>query len=93
MLFLRGYLSLNAVEASEPKDLPSAELSLSMVDFIQVVQLLQLLIWDFLLLRAVTSSLQELQPTRGDRGNDLNESVERYQVAAGKKQNSLSQAI
>lgn len=92
VLFLRGYLSLNAVEASEPKDLPPAELSLSMVNFIHVVQLIQLLIWDFLLLCAVTSSLQELQPTRGDRGNDLNECVDGYQVATGgKKKSSVRQ--
>lgn len=93
MLFSRGYLSLNAVEASEPKNLPPAELSLSMIDFLHVIQLLQLLIWDFLFLRAVTGSLQELQPTRGDRGYDLNERAWMDIKCARKKTKMLCRAI
>lgn len=53
------YLSLDAIEASEPEDLASAKLPLSMVDLIHVLQLLQLVVWDLLLLGAVARCFQE----------------------------------
>lgn len=53
------YLSLDAIEASEPQDLASAELALGVVDLVHVVQLLQLLVRDLLLLRAVAGRFQE----------------------------------
>lgn len=53
------YLSLDAVEASEPEDLAPAELPLGVVDLVHVLQLLQLLVWDLLLLGAVAGRLQE----------------------------------
>lgn len=88
MRFSRGYLSLNAVQASEPEDLPPAELALSMIDFFQVLQLLQLLVWDFFLLRSMTSTLKELQPARWNRGDDLNEGIDVYQVAISYRKES-----
>lgn len=54
-----GYLSLDAVQASEPEDLATAKLPFSVIDFIHVFQLLQLLVWDLLLLRAVARCFQE----------------------------------
>ncbi len=62
-LYTRGsvdcYLSLDAIEASEPKDLASAKLPLSVVDLIHVLQLFQLLIRNLLLLGAVARRFQE----------------------------------
>lgn len=57
---LPSYLSLDAVEATAPEHLAPPELHLSVVDLIFVLQLLQLLLGDLLLLRAVTRSFQEL---------------------------------
>lgn len=51
--FRVGYLSLDAIQASEPEDLATAKLPFSVIDLIHVFQLLQLLVWDLLLLRAV----------------------------------------
>lgn len=53
------YLSLDAIEASEPEDLASAKLPFSVVNLIHVLQLLQLLVWDLLFLGAVARSFQE----------------------------------
>lgn len=53
------YLSLDAIEASEPEDLASAKLPLGVVDLVHVLQLLQLLVWDLLLLGAVARRFQE----------------------------------
>lgn len=78
MTVYKGYLSLYAVEASEPEDLPPAELSLGVVYFVQVLQFLQLLVGDLFLLRSVTCRLQELQPARGDGGDDLNRRARGY---------------
>lgn len=54
------YLRLDAIEASEPQDLASAQLPLSVVDLFHVLQLLQLLVWDLLFLGAVARRFQEL---------------------------------
>lgn len=54
-----GYLSLDAVQASEPEDLAPAKLPLGVVDLVHVLQLLQLLVWDLLLLRAMARRFQE----------------------------------
>lgn len=54
-----GYLSLDAIQASEPEDLATAKLPFSVIDLIHVFQLLQLLVWDLLLLRAMARRLQE----------------------------------
>lgn len=54
-----GYLSLDAIEASEPEDLATAKLPFSMINLIHVLQLLQLLIWDLLFLGAVACRFQE----------------------------------
>lgn len=48
-----GYLSLDAIQASEPEDLATAKLPFSVIDLIHVLQLLQLLVWDLFLLRTV----------------------------------------
>lgn len=53
------YLSLDAIKASEPEDLASTKLPFGMIDLIHVLQLLQLLVWDLLLLSAVARCLQE----------------------------------
>lgn len=53
------YLSLDAIEASEPEDLSSAKLPFSVVNLIHVIQLLQLLVWDLLFLGAVSRCFQE----------------------------------
>lgn len=52
-------LSLDAIEASEPEDLSSAELPFGMVDLIHVLQLLQLIVRDLLFLGAVARCFQE----------------------------------
>lgn len=54
-----GYLSLDAIEASEPEDLASAKLPLGVVDLVHVLQLLQLLVGDLLFLGAVAGRFQE----------------------------------
>lgn len=54
------YLSLDAIEASEPEDLASAKLPLGVVNLLVVLQLVQLLVWDLLLLGAVAGRFQEL---------------------------------
>lgn len=66
-----GYLSLDAVEASEPEDLASAELPLGVVDLVHVLQLLQLLVWDLLLLGAVARRFEEFEAAGGYRGDHL----------------------
>lgn len=53
------YLSLDTIEASEPEDLTAAKLPLSVVDLLHVIQLLQLLVWDLLLLGAMACCFQE----------------------------------
>lgn len=53
------YLSLDAIEASEPEDLAATKLPLGVVDLIHVLQLLQLLIRDFLLLGTMACCFQE----------------------------------
>lgn len=64
-------LSLDAVQASEPEDLSSAELPLGVVDLLHVLHVLQLLVGDLLLLGAVACGLQELQTAGGDRRDQL----------------------
>lgn len=64
-------LSLDAVEASEPEDLSSAELPLSVVDLLHLLHVLQLLVGDLHLLGAVARGLQELQTAGGDRRDQL----------------------
>lgn len=54
-----GYLSLDAIQASEPEDLATAKLPFSMINLIHVFQLLQFLVWDLLLLRAVACRFKE----------------------------------
>lgn len=66
-----GYLSLDAVEASEPEDLASAELPLGVVDLVHVIQLLQLLVRDLLLLGAVARRFEEFEAAGGYRGDHL----------------------
>lgn len=53
------YLSLDAIEASEPEDLASAKLPLSVVNLIIVAKLVQFLVWDLLFLGAVACRFQE----------------------------------
>ena len=57
--FVDCYLSLDAIEASEPEDLAATELPLGVVNLIHVLQLLQLLIWDLLFLGAMARRFQE----------------------------------
>lgn len=57
--FVDCYLSLDAIEASEPEDLATTKLPLGMVNLIHVIQLLQLLIWDLLFLSAMARCFQE----------------------------------
>lgn len=68
---MESYLCLDAVEATAPKHMAPPQLHLSVVDLIQVLHLLQLILRDLLLLRAVTRCLQELQPASGDTGHQL----------------------
>lgn len=68
---VESYLCLDAVEATAPKHMAPPQLHLSVVDLIQVLHLLQLILRDLLLLRAVTRCLQELQPASGDTGHQL----------------------
>jgi hypothetical protein len=65
------HLGLDAVEAAAPEHLAPAELHLGVVDLVQVVHLVQLLLRDLLLLRAVASRLQELQTAGRDGGHHL----------------------
>lgn len=62
---------MDAVEASAPEHVAPPQLHLSVVDLILVLHLLQLVLRDLLLLRAVTRRLQELQPASGDTGHQL----------------------
>lgn len=57
--FVDCYLSLDAIEASEPEDLAATKLPLGVVNLIHVLQLLQLLIRDLLFLGAVARRFQE----------------------------------
>lgn len=59
-MLLGDYLSLDAIQASEPENLASAQLPLGVVDLFHVIQLLQLLVGDLLLLCAVARRFQEL---------------------------------
>lgn len=52
-------LSLDSVEASEPEDLPSPQLSLSVIDLLLV--LVRVLLVHFILLRQLTSPFEEPQ--------------------------------
>lgn len=63
------YLSLDAVQPSEPEDLTSAQLHLGVVNLIHVLDLLLLL--HLLLGAAVTNRRQELEPVCGDGGDEL----------------------
>lgn len=63
------YLSLDAVQPSEPEDLTAAQLHLSVVYLIHVLFLLLLL--HLLLGAAVTNRHQELEPVCGDGGDEL----------------------
>lgn len=63
------YLCLDAVQASEPQNLPSPQLHLGMVDLIRV--LCELLLVDFLLCYAMASLLQEREVLSWDGCNQL----------------------
>lgn len=65
----RPYLRLDAVQTSEPEDLASPQLHLSVVDLVGVLR--QLLLRDLLLRDAVTGLLQELQAVRRDGRDQL----------------------
>lgn len=69
------YLRLDAVEASTPQHVAAPQLHLSVVDGVHVLHLLQLLLRDLLLLRAVTRCLQELEPVGGDAGHQLEDTT------------------
>lgn len=64
-----AYLSLDAVQTSEPEDLASPQLHLSVVDL--VCALRQLLLVDLLLCDAMTRLLQELQVVSRDGCDQL----------------------
>lgn len=68
---LKPYLLGDPVDAAAPQHLAPLQLHLSVVDLVQVLHLLQLVLGDLLLLRAVTRRLQELQPLGGDTGHQL----------------------
>ncbi len=70
-LKVKPYLRLDAVEAATPEHVAPPHLHLGVVDLILVLHLLQLVLGDLLLLRAVTRRLQELQPASGDAGHQL----------------------
>lgn len=53
------YLSLDAIETSEPEDLAATKLPFSVINLIHIVQLFQLLIRDLLFLGAVPRRFQE----------------------------------
>lgn len=57
--FRVGYLSLDAIQASEPEDLATAKLPFGVIDLVHVFQLLKLLVGDLLLLCAVARRFQE----------------------------------
>lgn len=59
-----SYLRLDAVQTSEPEDLASPQLHLSVVDLVGAF--CQLLLVDLLLGDAMTRLLQELQAVRRD---------------------------
>lgn len=63
------YLSLDAIQPSEPEDLTAAQLHLGVVNLIHVLDLLFLL--HLLLGAAVTNCRQELEPVCGDGGDEL----------------------
>lgn len=66
---LGQHLGLDAIEASEPEDLPTAQLPLSTVDFLLVLrQLLSFLLTGF---QAQPGLLQAWQPLRRHCGNHL----------------------
>lgn len=81
-----GYLSLDAVEASEPEDLASAELPLGVVDLVHILQLLQLLVRDLLLLGAMARRFEEFEAAGGYRGDHL-EDVRFHMSGAGLSDN------
>lgn len=64
-----SYLCLDAVQTSEPEDLSSPQLHLSMVNLI--CALCQLLLVDLLLCNSMTCLLQELQVVRRDGRDQL----------------------
>lgn len=74
------YLSLDAVQPSEPEDLTAAQLHLSMVDLIHVLDLLLLL--HLLLSAAVTNRGQELEAVCGDSRDELSRSKKRNDTLA-----------
>lgn len=65
----KQYLGLDAVEASEPEDLPAAQLSFSAVDLLLI--LCQLLSFLLARLQAKPRLLQTWQPLRWHRGDHL----------------------
>lgn len=65
----RPHLGLNAVEASEPEDLSSPQLPLGMVDLL--VLLVDVLLWQLVLLGELARPAQEAQPAVGYAGDHL----------------------
>lgn len=65
----RPHLGLNAVEASEPEDLSSPQLPLSVVDLL--VLLVDVLLWQLVLLGELARPAQEAQPAVGYAGDHL----------------------
>lgn len=68
-MWKRSYLCLDAVQTSEPEDLASPQLHLSMVDLVGTLR--QLLLMDLLLRDAVTCLLQEFQVVGWDGCDQL----------------------
>lgn len=65
----RAHLSLNAVEPSEPEDLPSPQLPLGVVDLL--VLLVHVLLRQLVLLGELARPAQEAQPAVGYAGDHL----------------------
>ena len=63
------YLSLNAIEAPEPEDLPSTQLPLGMVNLLLII--CHVIINHLLLTERMTSLLQTGQAAGGYRGDEL----------------------
>lgn len=72
------YLSLDAVQPSEPEDLAAAQLHLGVVNLIHVLDLLLFL--HLLLGAAVTYCRQELEPVCGDGRDELRRKKRKYQI-------------
>lgn len=63
------YLGLDPIQASEPQNLAPPQLSLGVVYLLHV--LIELLLWDLLLLREPARLLEELEPAGRDGGDNL----------------------